>query len=121
MIKNTEGNWLAWPECSECKTRRLVQCSVCLADGTDFRLADMDDLVEEVDDENVLLLCSTCDEPFLPQFYRECTECGFDFGEGIESDEPAPEELNGRVLLVIGAVVLSLVGLLIFFSVVLSR
>ncbi len=121
MIKNSEDNWLAWPVCPECKTRRLVQCSICSTEGIDFILADMENLVEEPDDENVLLLCSTCDEPFLPRFYRSCQECGFDFGEGIESDEAGSEELNSRVVFVIGAVVLSLVALLIFFGFVLRN
>lgn len=121
MIKNSDGNWLAWPVCPECNTRRLVQCSICATDGIDFRLAHMGDLVEEADDENVLLLCSTCDEPFLPRFYRECSGCGYDFGDGIVCDEPASDELNPRVIFVIGAVLVSLVGLLIFFGFVLRR
>lgn len=119
MIKNSEGNWLAWPICPECQTRRLVQCSVCANDGDDFRLADMEDLVEDVDDDNVLLLCSTCDEPFLPRFHRQCFSCDYDYGDGVERDEPAPDELNSRVVFVIAAVVILLVGLLIFFGFVL--
>jgi hypothetical protein len=71
------------------------------------------------DETNVLLLCSTCDEPFTPQFYRCCLECGFDFGEGIESSEIVREELNSRVALTIIGMAVVLVGLIAFFTVVL--
>ncbi len=122
MISRNSGNWAAWPLCPTCQTRREAQCSICSAQGTDFRLADFEEAEEpdEVADEtNVLLLCSTCDEPFTPQFYRSCLECGFDFGEGIESPEIVREELNSRVVFTIIGMAVVLVGLIAFFTVVL--
>ncbi|MBC8355594.1 MAG: hypothetical protein H8E66_26750 [Planctomycetes bacterium] len=127
LINTKVGNWAEWPGCPQCQERREAQCSVCLARGTDFRLADFeepDDLergdTEEGDrDTDVLLLCSTCDEPFTPTFYRRCGECEFDWGDGIEEPEIVREELNNRVVIVIVGVVLLLVGLLAFFTVVL--
>lgn len=124
MINRNSGNWTAWPVCSKCQVRREAKCSVCSARGTDFRLADFDeseDPEEVVDELDVLLLCSTCDEPFTPQFFRRCAECGSDYGNGIEEeeDEFEGEELNNRVVAVIVGVVLLLVGLLAFFSFVL--
>jgi len=32
----------------------------------------------------VLLLCASCDDHFLPEWYRLCPRCGFDFGDGVE-------------------------------------
>ena len=121
LIKSTEGNWAGWPTCPQCHTRREARCSVCMARGTDFRLADFEepDDPEEIGGADVLLLCSTCDEPFTPDFYRCCAECGFDFGEGLEQSETAHEALNHRAALVLAGVALLLVGLLAFFAIVL--
>jgi hypothetical protein len=124
LIKGTTGSWAEWPICPQCHERREAQCTGCSAHGTDFRLADFDepDDAEEggVGEDDVLLLCSTCDEPFAPRFYRRCAECGHDFGAGIEGDEIVREEFNSRVVLVIVAMLLLLGGLLAFFVVVLQ-
>ena len=125
MIKKTTGTWAEWPECPQCHERREAQCTVCSAHGTDFPLADFEEPEEleepeEGDDgEDVLLLCSTCDEPFSPRFYRHCAACGHDFGAGIERDEIVREELNSRVVLVVVGMLLLLVGLFVYFTVVL--
>lgn len=119
MITGTTGNWTGWPECPQCHARREARCNACLARGTEFRLADTGESEGVDDDAEVLLLCSTCDEPFAPQFYRCCAECGFDFGEGIEQSEIVREELNNRVVLVMVGVALLLIGLLGFFAIVL--
>lgn len=122
MISRNSGNWAAWPLCPKCQARREAQCSICSAQGTGFRLADFEeseDSTEGAEDTDVLLLCSTCDEPFTPQFYRNCDECGFDFGEGIESPEVVREELNSRVVFVFIGMAVLLAGLIAFFTVVL--
>lgn len=122
MISRTSGNWAEWPTCPQCHARREAHCSVCSARGSDFRLADFEepeDPEEVASSADVLLLCSTCDEPFTPQFSRSCIGCGFDFGEGVEQPEIGHEELNTRVVIVIVGVVLLLVGLLAFFTLVL--
>lgn len=122
MINRNSGNWAAWPVCPQCQARREAQCPVCSASGIDFRLADFEEPEDpEEGDSNadVLLLCSTCDEPFTPKFYRRCADCGHDFGGGIEREEIVREELNSRVVLVIVAMVLLLGGLFAFFALVL--
>lgn len=122
MIQKTTGSWAEWPECPQCQARREAQCTGCSAHGTDYRLADFDEPEEPEEGDSgadVLLLCSTCDEPFTPEFYRRCAECGHDFGEGIEREEIVREELNSRVVLVIVGMLLLLVGLFAFFAVVL--
>ena len=122
MIKRTAGNWAEWPECPQCHERREARCPVCFTRGTDFRVADFEepeDAEAGSNEADVLLLCSTCDEPFTPQFVRRCVECGFDFGEGIESATIVHEELNNRVVFVIVGTVLLLVGLLGLLALVL--
>lgn len=75
-----EGVWKDWPACPSCGERRHARCPVCELAGDRFPLADL-----EVTDKGpqVLLLCTECDEPFTPVFYRLCHRCGHDFGEGI--------------------------------------
>ena len=122
MIQRTVGNWAGWPLCPQCDARREAQCPVCLAHGTDFRLADFeepDDAEAVGDGADVLLLCSTCDEPFMPRFYRRCAECAFDIGEGIERPAIVPDEMNPRAILVMVGMMLLLCGLLAFFAFVL--
>ncbi len=67
------------------------------------------------DDESppqLVLICTTCDEPFHPTFPRRCEWCGHGFPDGFPVDveehegEP-PERFNPRMLVV-------LVGLLLF-------
>ena len=121
MIKRTAGNWAEWPECPQCHERREARCPVCFTRGTDFRVADFEepeDAEAGSNEADVLLLCSTCDEPFMPEFYRCCAACGHDFGVGIEQPETVPEELNKRVTLVIVGMVLLCVGLLAYFALV---
>ncbi|MEO8166535.1 MAG: hypothetical protein ABI619_14185 [Betaproteobacteria bacterium] len=122
MIKKTAGNWAEWPECPQCQARREARCSVCSARGTDFRLADFDEPEhpeEAAGDAEVLLLCTTCDEPFTPEFYRCCAQCGHDFGAGIEEPEIVREEVNHRVVLVAVGMLLLVGGLLAFFAIAL--
>ena len=124
MIKRTPENWAEWPQCPQCHARREAQCSICLARGTDFQLADFEEpaATEEVDnDAEGLLLCSTCDEPSTPEFVRCCTECGFDFGEGFASHQIVDEEINKRVVFVVIGMAVLLIGLLGFFAFVLRH
>jgi len=97
--------WSNWPSCPQCDARRQVCCPVCSAAGTGFELGFTNQDHEELlDEEEILLICSDCDEPFAPEFYRQCVWCGHDFGDGKEL--PAPSklpslELTGRPLAVL--------------------
>ena len=64
-----------------------------------------------------------CDEPFVPNYLRECEWCNFDLGYGlgkpIEVDESL-EPVNWRVaILIVG--LLGLAGLLILYMNLLMR
>jgi len=77
------GEWAEWPACPQCGELRSARCPVCGVSGSDFPLADI------VDDENgtrVFLLCRSCDDHMLPEWYRLCARCGHDYGDGIAVD-----------------------------------
>lgn len=92
-----------WPRCPGCGKRRLAACPICGTSGTSFPAADPN----FVSDENApaAIICTTCDEPWVPKFLRRCEWCGHDFGEGVEFDLPnhptLEEEFNHRVTVVL--------------------
>ena len=65
-----------------------------------------------------MLICPTCDEPFVPQYLRWCEWCGHEFPDGIELP-PAPEPgegLNGRLLLMALALAVVLVAIVLYLA-----
>lgn len=72
-------------------------------------------------DDTLVLMCPTCDEPFVPTYPNRCVWCGHAFDDGYEVDvaEQPTEEAAGRVILLsVGlAVLLALVAF--YFAVVL--
>jgi hypothetical protein len=66
-----------------------------------------------------LLRCATCDEAFVPRFYRRCQRCGHDFQQGMDVRDSAASELTPRAVLVIAVLMLVVGGLMLFFYVVL--
>ncbi len=69
-----------WPLCPQCGEGRAARCPVCKFSGADFPLADF----QAGEDERWLLYCASCDDNFIPEWYRLCARCGHDFGDGIE-------------------------------------
>jgi len=108
----------AWPICPGCQKRRTTICPYCDTAGNDFPLADANFSAGEEELQSALaIICTTCDEPWAPEFFRRCEWCGHDFGHGLKVDyEPAPvitelEPANGRVLTV-------LIGLMAFLAII---
>jgi hypothetical protein len=112
----------AWPTCPKCHERRQAICPICETAGSDFPLADEisdhDDerettitsaVVEDVDPlGRKPLLCPMCDEPFVPEYLRQCEWCGHDFGHGAELPPAIHDDIvaiNWRVWTLIGALV----------------
>jgi hypothetical protein len=67
----------------------------------------------EADAPPLMLICSTCDEPFVPEHPRRCEWCGHEFEDGYDvepkSREPG-EPISGRAIAVIvGLLVLGIV------------
>jgi hypothetical protein len=55
-----------------------------------------------------MLMCPTCDEPFVPVYLRRCEWCGHEFPDGTEIPLSAAsaDPINGRVVVVILALLL---------------
>ena len=113
-----------WPTCPQCGRRRSTFCPICQTAGAEFPPAEYAPRAAELDEETgkrneavaapanqggtneeVLLMCPTCDEAFTPRFYRQCELCGYHFAGGIETGEQPPE-LAGRPLWVLAGMIL---------------
>lgn len=123
----------AWPTCPSCGKKRHTMCPICETAGSDFPPADSISGDDETDLEGTEdpgdplgrrpLLCPICDEPFVPNYLRECEWCNFDFGYGLEKPiemDESLEPVNWRVGILIAGL-LALAGLLIFYMNLLMR
>lgn len=90
-----------WPRCPECYRPRLAICPACQTAGSRFRLAgDHSGSSAWLDSASSLarplLVCSTCDHPFTPEFYRRCEGCGHNFPDGLDTPRATPVEEAAR-------------------------
>ncbi|OHB73222.1 MAG: hypothetical protein A2V70_09465 [Planctomycetes bacterium RBG_13_63_9] len=69
-----------------------------------------------------MLICPTCDEPFRPEYPRQCQWCGHEFDEGFDVDVQlvSGEWANARVVAVISALLVLLLALAVYFMLVVS-
>ncbi len=67
------------------------------------------------------MICTTCDEPFHPEYPRLC-ECGHEFGDGfeVEPSEDPHEQIGSRVFAVIVGLVLLVAAVFGYFIFILS-
>jgi hypothetical protein len=123
----------AWPTCPSCGKKRHTMCPICETAGSDFPPADSISGDDETELEGTddpgdplgrrPLLCPMCDEPFVPNYLRECEWCNFDFGYGLEKPfefDDSLEPVNWRVGVLIAGL-LALAGLLVFYMNVLMQ
>lgn len=75
------AQWLEWPTCPKCLARQTAICPHCNESGDDFPLAEWQG---DQAPGKPLLVCPTCDDVFVPQFYRDCPWCDYHFGSGLE-------------------------------------
>ncbi len=62
------------------------------------------------------LVCSTCDEPFVPEYPRVCEWCGHEFADGYEAKAVvALEEIPARAIAVIVGLGVLALGLFVYF------
>lgn len=70
-----------------------------------------------------LVLCPTCDEPFVPSYFSSCQECGYLFESNTASDQECEEPQEGdayeetpelRVLFVAGGILLFTIFFVLF-------
>ena len=121
-----DENWIEWPTCPGCQRRRQTICPICQTAGTNLPLADpnhegvapsLGPTKNESDASLPLLICTTCDEPFRPRFYKVCQWCRHEFDDGIPP-RPAPppmERLNPRVWAIGGGMIGLVVLLCVYF------
>jgi len=63
-----------------------------------------------------MLICSTCDEPFVPEHARRCAPCGHEFAEGYEIHAETREEISPQAIVVILGLVALTIGFVIYFA-----
>lgn len=120
-----------WPRCPKCAGLRHTTCPICQTSGTDFEIGEGDAADEPGATANnplaiisvsgrMLVICPTCDEPFVPRYLRRCEWCNHDFGEGTQLPtrrlRDNPLEINPRALALLAATLVVLAGLLFWFS-----
>ena len=108
-----------WPRCPACGAPRLTQCPACQTTGTEFRRAELPEAAEDAGTARELVICPDCDEPFPPQYTRQCHQCGHQFADGFElhvQGEPAPEWVTWRIVLAIVVFAVIIAGLVIYFA-----
>jgi hypothetical protein len=113
----------SWPRCPQCGAPRITKCLACGTSGSGFPPADQTG--DESADEPAaprLLLCIECDEPFTPEYAHDCEWCGHEFAEGFR---PAPSaegpDFSPALLAVAGVALAVVVGLLVYFAILLER
>jgi hypothetical protein len=110
-----------WPLCPRCQNRRTAVCPICETAGTDFPPADQPPVASDAD-EPASWLCSICDEPLYDRYLRQCEWCGWDFGSGVEWEQPVALTQND-IRLAFGILGLAAVvfALLAYFAVLVSK
>jgi hypothetical protein len=101
---------------------------VCQTASAEFPPADAaphDRAREEdqpADSDELMLVCTTCDEPFVPGYLRRCEWCGHDFGEGVQPKEPGPREpLDQRTVATVIALAACVLAILSYFASLVAR
>jgi hypothetical protein len=109
-----------WPTCPDCSRRRLTSCPVCETAGTGFPRAFMPERRDEggvSSPENLFVLCTICDEPFVPEFPAHCEWCGHRFADGRELPprQASELEMDSRAWIVIVGLVAVLAAMAMSF------
>lgn len=106
-----EADW-EWPICPDCDSQRTTTCPGCGRSGTDFPLGDCEPhAAAEAGAERAtqVLICPTCDEPFVPKYLPRCEWCGHVFEPEAavpEAVEPGQDEsLDWRILAALATIV----------------
>lgn len=122
--------WEDWPACPHCNATRRAVCPICETSGTEFPLAEwipaapliqlggVDGDDDVIGTPPLMLMCTTCDEAFAPNFYERCEHCGYDFQSGVVIEDAVPAVLNGRMLVVLAGLGVVLLALFIFFAII---
>jgi hypothetical protein len=68
-----------------------------------------------------MLLCPTCDDPFVPEYARRCDSCGHEYTDGYdpEPERNADERISARAIAATLALVALLIAIVIYFALIL--
>jgi hypothetical protein len=64
----------------------------------------------------LMLMCPTCDDPFVPEYPRVCQWCGYRFSEGYETEPEPSEQISGRAIAVIFILLAIAIGFVLYFA-----
>lgn len=80
--------------------------------------APPDEAAMEAESTEGMVVCTTCDEPFRPVYAQRCEWCGYEFADGYPVDRELThaEPINGRVIVVVSALILLAVAAVVYFS-----
>ncbi|HUT90872.1 MAG TPA: hypothetical protein VMY37_15310 [Thermoguttaceae bacterium] len=72
----------------------------------------------ESDAPEVMLVCTTCDEPFVPEYSRRCPACDHEFpdGDDVESDPAARDRMGVRAVAVILGLAVLFIAVFVYFA-----
>ena len=62
-----------------------------------------------------MLMCPTCDDPFVPEYPRVCEWCGYRFSEGYETEPEPREQISGRAIAVMVILLAIGIGFVLYF------
>lgn len=64
----------------------------------------------------LMLVCPTCDDPFVPEYARRCPSCGHEETDGYESEPQRREPISPRAIAAILALFALAVGFVVYFA-----
>jgi hypothetical protein len=112
----------SWPRCPQCGAPRITKCPACGTSGTGFPQADPPEAPQaEEASPGALVLCLECDEPFTPEYAGQCEWCGHKFPDGFAPAADQAFDLSPGLLAVVGIALAIVVGLLVYFAILLGR
>jgi uncharacterized paraquat-inducible protein A len=113
--------WIPGPQDPHAATSCSCAPDACPANGAPAD-ADVPNGEQVQDWADNMVICSTCDEPFRPEYPRRCEWCGHEFDDGLDVDAtPArQDQLNARVVAAILALLALLLGFAVYFLSVVS-
>jgi len=77
--------------------------------------------LDHTDHSPHMLMCSVCDEPFLPAYPKNCEWCGYEFPDGYVVERiVGPEEIPGRAIAVVVGLGVLVIAAMIYFVVILG-
>ena len=94
----------------------VCHCGSADACSTEQPAASFDPQLDERP-ERIVLMCPTCDEPFIPEFPRDCAMCDHRFDDGFEVElrHAPPEQVGSRVIALLVGMAALLIILVVYF------